>query len=73
MDIGVSSLERSGIEHDDSPKDARFGPTTSYYEAVAGKTSEPAESAAFRVCEKLRQSLVPFAGVAGFRSLLLVL
>jgi hypothetical protein len=40
------------------------------YEAVAGKNSEPAESAAFRVCEKLRLPLITLAGVAGFRSLL---
>jgi hypothetical protein len=40
------------------------------YEAVAGETSEPAESAAFRVCAKLRRPLIILAGVAGFRSLL---
>ena len=40
------------------------------YEAVAGENSEPAESAAFRVCAKLRQPLITLAGVAGFRSLL---
>ena len=40
------------------------------YEAAAGKNSEPMESAAFRVCEKLRQPLCSLAGVAGFRSLL---
>src|SRR6202142_4700094 len=40
------------------------------YEAVAGKNSEPAESAAFRVCAKLRRPLITLAGVAGFRSLL---
>ena len=40
------------------------------YEAVAGENSEPAESAAFRVCAKLRRPLVTLAGVAGFRSLL---
>ena len=40
------------------------------YEAAAGKNSEPTESAAFRVCEKLRQPLCSLAGVAGFRSLL---
>ena len=40
------------------------------YEAAAGKNSEPPESAAFRVCEKLRRSLCSLAGVAGFRSLL---
>ena len=40
------------------------------YEAVAGENSEPAESAAFRVCAKLRMPLITLAGVAGFRSLL---
>ena len=40
------------------------------YEAVAGNNSEPAESAAFRVCAKLRRPLTILAGVAGFRSLL---
>ena len=39
-------------------------------EAAAGENSEPTESAAFRVCEKLRQPLCSLAGVAGFRSLL---
>jgi hypothetical protein len=40
------------------------------YEAVAGENFEPAESAAFRVCAKLRRPLITLAGVAGFRSLL---
>ena len=40
------------------------------YEADAGRNSEPTESAASRVCEKLRQPLCSLAGVAGFRSLL---
>jgi len=40
------------------------------YEAAAGKNSEPSESEAFRVCEKLRRPLCSLAGVAGFRSLL---
>jgi hypothetical protein len=40
------------------------------YESDGGKTSEPAEFAAFRVCETLRQPLITLAGVAGFRSLL---
>jgi len=40
------------------------------YEAVAGESSEPAESAAFLVCAKLRRPLTTLAGVAGFRSLL---
>ena len=40
------------------------------YEADVGRNSEPTESAASRVCEKLRQPLCSLAGVAGFRSLL---
>ena len=40
------------------------------YEGVAGKNSEPAASAAFRVCERLRHPLTTLAGVDGFRSLL---
>jgi hypothetical protein len=40
------------------------------YENAAGKTSEPTEFAAFRVCERLRQPVITLAGVAGFRSLL---
>jgi hypothetical protein len=40
------------------------------YEAVAGENSEPTQSAAFRVCAKLRRPLITLTGVAGFRSLL---
>jgi hypothetical protein len=40
------------------------------YEVVAGKNSELTESAAFRVCAKLRRPLITLAGVAGFRSIL---
>jgi hypothetical protein len=40
------------------------------YGNAEGKTSEPTEFAAFRVCETLRQPLCALAGVAGFRSLL---
>jgi hypothetical protein len=40
------------------------------YEAVASENSEAAESAAFRVCAKLRRPLITLAGVDGFRSLL---
>jgi hypothetical protein len=40
------------------------------YEAAKGENSERAESAAFRVCAKLRRPLITLAGVAGFRSLL---
>ena len=40
------------------------------YEDAAGKTSEPTQSAAFGVCERLRQPLITLAGLAGFRSLI---
>jgi hypothetical protein len=39
------------------------------YEAGADKSSEPVESAALRVYEKLRQSLCALAGVAAFQSI----
>ena len=39
------------------------------YEAVVGEATEPAESATLRVYEKLRQSLVAFAGTAAFQPL----
>jgi hypothetical protein len=39
------------------------------YEAFADQSSEPADSAAFRVYEKLRHGLGKLAGVAGFQSL----
>ena len=38
-------------------------------EAISGNGSEPGLSASIRVYEKLRQSLIAFAGVAGFQSL----
>ena len=40
------------------------------YEAAVSKNSKATESAAARVCEKLREPLCSLAGVAGFRSLL---
>jgi hypothetical protein len=40
------------------------------YEAVPSNTSAPTESAAVRVCEKLRKPLCALAGVASYRSLL---
>ena len=39
------------------------------YEVVAGKTSEPSESATLRVYEKLRLGLGEVVGTAGFQSL----
>jgi len=52
------------------PESRRLAQRLLAYEAVAGENSEPAESAAFRVCTKLRRPLITLAGVAGFRSLL---
>jgi hypothetical protein len=40
------------------------------HEGAAGKTSEPMELAAFRVCETLRRPVSALAGVDGFRALL---
>ena len=40
------------------------------YEGSARNTSEPAEFAAFRVCETLRRPVCALVGVAGFRPLL---
>ena len=40
------------------------------YEGAAGKTSEPMEFAAFRVCETLRRPVCALTGVDGFRALL---
>jgi hypothetical protein len=39
------------------------------YEAFAGETSKPEDTATFRVYEKLRHGLGQFAGVIGFQSL----
>src|SRR5471030_2527263 len=51
------------------PKSQHLAQRLLTYE-VAGENSGPAESAAFRVCERLRQPLITLAGVAGFQSLL---
>jgi len=40
------------------------------YEAGLRTTSEPMESPAYHVCEKLRRSLSALAGVAGFQALI---
>jgi hypothetical protein len=40
------------------------------FEVIAGRSSEPTEFAAFRLCEALRQPVCALAGVAGFRALL---
>jgi hypothetical protein len=52
------------------PKSRHLAQRLLTYEALAGENSEPAETAASRVCERLRQPLITLAGVAGFRSLL---
>ena len=57
-------------EIENLPKSRHLAQRLLTYEAVAGENSEPAESAAFRVCAKLRRPLIALAGVAGFRSLL---
>jgi hypothetical protein len=51
------------------PKMRDLGQRLLAYEAFAGETSEPADSATVRVYEKLRRGLGEFAGVAGFQSL----
>jgi hypothetical protein len=40
------------------------------YEAAAGRSSEPAEPVAVRVCKQLREPFGVLAGVAGYRALL---
>jgi hypothetical protein len=40
------------------------------FQVIAGKSSEPTEFAAFRLCEALRQPVCALAGVVGFRALL---
>jgi hypothetical protein len=40
------------------------------YETAAGQSTEPAEPATVRVCEKLRGPLSALAGAAGYRSIL---
>jgi len=52
------------------PKSRHLAQRLLTYEAVAGKNSDPPESAALRVYAKLRRPLITLAGVAGFRSLL---
>jgi hypothetical protein len=40
------------------------------FEIIADRSTEPAEFAAFRLCEALRQPVCALAGVTGFRALL---
>jgi len=53
-----------------TPKVKGFARRLVVYETAAAKPVGVQKSAAFRVCEKLRQPLSRLAGVAGFRSLL---
>jgi hypothetical protein len=53
-----------------TPKVKEFARQLLAYEAAARKTPGANPSAAFRVCEKLRELLSSLAGTAGFRSLL---
>jgi hypothetical protein len=57
------------VEHDDSPRNARFGPSSSYLRSRCGQDLRANGVPTLRVYEKLRQSLGEFAGVAGFQSL----
>jgi hypothetical protein len=69
--LGVTRiLHRDGKEMMLPPQTRDLALRLLAHESVAGKTSEPTEFAAFRVCETLRQPLCALAGVAGFRSLL---
>jgi hypothetical protein len=62
-------LDNAGLNMTAAPETRDLANRLLLYEAGAGKTSEPAESATLRVYEKLRQDLGEFAGVAAFQSL----
>ena len=74
--MNASRLSVTRILHDDGkemmlhPQMRDLAQRLLAHQNAAGKTSEPMEFAAFRVCESLRQPLCALAGVAGFRSLL---
>jgi hypothetical protein len=53
-----------------APKLKGFARRLLLYEAATGTRSGPDGSAAFRVCDKLRQPLGKLMGVGGFRTLL---
>ncbi|MBA2435563.1 MAG: hypothetical protein H0V54_10890 [Chthoniobacterales bacterium] len=53
-----------------TPKLKGFARRLLVYEAASGTPADAKDSAAFRVCEKLRRPLVRLVGVDGFRSLL---
>jgi hypothetical protein len=52
------------------PKTREFAERLLAHEGAAGKTTEPVEFPAFRVCETLRRPVSALLGVAGFRPLL---
>ncbi len=53
-----------------TPKLKEFGRRLLAHEAASGQPAAAKDSAAFRVCEKLRGSLARLIGTGGFRSLL---
>jgi len=59
----------AGLKHDDSPQMRDLANQLVAYEAASGKASEPVESAALRVYDKLRIRLSALVGVAGFQAL----
>jgi hypothetical protein len=63
-------LQGDGTEIMLPPKARELAQRLLAYEGAAGKTTEPAEFAAFRVCETLRRPVCALVGVAGFRPLL---
>jgi hypothetical protein len=69
MGIGIFHWSDAGLNMTPPPEMRDLAHRLLTYEAVADKISEPVESAALRVYEKLRQSLGAFAGTAGFQSL----
>jgi hypothetical protein len=53
-----------------TPKLKEFARRVLAYEAVSGTRTHGADSAAYLVCEKLREHLGKLIGIGGFRSLL---
>jgi hypothetical protein len=64
-----ATLNVAGLNMTATPEMRDFAHRLLTYEAGAGKASEPMDSPALRVYEKLHQSLSEFVGVAGFLSL----
>jgi hypothetical protein len=64
------SLHGDGAKMMLSPQTRNLAQNLIAYEGAAGRTSEPMEFAAFRVCETLRRPVCALTGVAGFRALL---